>query len=102
MVALIETAHILRTQYGVDRGAVIDVLIEFLTRENVELLGLPTDRALSALVRARSLPGSPIPDALIVATAGWACALPVFTFDRERCTRGGGGHSVMPLDCDCR
>ena len=83
LVALVETAHVLRTQYGVDRADVVEVLIELLTRENVQLLGLPKTDALAALVRARALPGSPIPDALIAATAAWADALPLYTFDLE-------------------
>jgi predicted nucleic acid-binding protein len=83
IVALVETAHVLRTQYGVARADVLEVLIELLTRENIELLGLPKEAALSVFVRARSLPGGPIPDALIAATAEWAKALPVYTFDQE-------------------
>lgn len=89
LIALIETAHVLRTQYGVERADVIEVLIELLTRENVELLGLPKPNALEALVRARSLPGTPLPDALIAATASWAGALPLYTFDEQM-----GDHGV--------
>jgi len=83
IVALVETAHVLRTQYGVDRSDVLEVLIELLTRESIELLGLPKEAALAAFVRARPLAGSPLPDALIAATAEWAKALPVYTFDQE-------------------
>ena len=78
---LVETAHVLRTQYGVPRADVVATLIELLTRANVEVLGLPTERTLQALVSARSLPGTPIPDALIAAVARWTGALPVYTFD---------------------
>lgn len=88
LVALIETAHVLRTQYGLERADVIDVLIELLTRENIHLLGLANADALSALVRARSLPGSPLPDAMIVAQARSADALPLHTFDREMARHG--------------
>lgn len=83
LVALVETAHVLRTQYGVERSDVIDVLIELLTRENIQLLGLPKADALSALVTARSLSGGPIPDSLIAASARWAGTLPLYTFDEE-------------------
>jgi predicted nucleic acid-binding protein len=88
LVALVETAHVLRTQYGVERGDVLEVLFELLTRENVELLGLPKNEALAAFVRARPLAGSPIPDALMAATATWARALPVYTFDRDFARHG--------------
>lgn len=83
LVALVETAHILRTQYGVERADIVDALIELLTRENVITLGLPSSNALAALVHARSLPGGPIPDAFITATASWARALPLYTFDED-------------------
>jgi predicted nucleic acid-binding protein len=83
LVALMGTAHVLRTQYAIERAAIVDVLIELLTRQNVTTLGLPTSDALAALVNARSLPGSPIPDAFIAATASWADALPLYTFDED-------------------
>ncbi len=83
LVALIETAHVLRTQYGVERADIVDVLIQLMTRENVTPLGLPRSDTLGALVRARSLPGSPIPDAFIAATATWAGATPLYSFDED-------------------
>ena len=83
LVALVETAHVLRTQYGVERADIVDALIELLTRENVTVLGLPSSNALAALVHARALPGGPIPDAFIAATASWAGAVPLYTFDED-------------------
>lgn len=83
LVALVETAHVLRTQYGVARADVVEALIELLARENVTLVGLGKADALAALVRARSLPGNPIPDAFICATAQTARALPVYSFDAD-------------------
>lgn len=80
---LVEAGHVLRTQYGISRADVVATLIELLTRHNIEVLGLPTDRAVEALVSARSLPGAPIPDALIAAVARWTGALPLYTFDEE-------------------
>ena len=81
LVALVETAHVLRTQYGVSRPDVVSTLIELVTRENLEVLGLPKAEALGALVRARSLPGGPIADAFVAATARSAGAVPIYTFD---------------------
>ena len=83
-VALAECAHVLRTQYGVERADIIDSLIGLTQRENVRVLGLRTDVLVGVLVRARQLPGRPIPDALIVATALAADALPLATFDRDQ------------------
>ena len=83
LVVLVETAHVLRTQYGIERADVLETLVELLTRENVVLLGLPNADAVAALVRARSLRGSPIPDAIIAAAASVAGALPLYTFDED-------------------
>jgi predicted nucleic acid-binding protein len=83
-VALAECAHVLRTQYEVGAGDVIDSLIALVQRENVRVLGLRTDILLDVLVRARQLPGRPIPDALIVASSLAADALPLATFDRDQ------------------
>jgi predicted nucleic acid-binding protein len=82
VVVLVETAHVLRTQYGVARSAVIEALLELVRRENVGILGLSTDDVTDALVRARAMPGRPIPDALITAIARAAGAVPIYTFDR--------------------
>jgi predicted nucleic acid-binding protein len=83
LVALVEAVHVLRTQYGLGSEAIIGLLIELLQRRNIELLGMRTEAAIALLVRARSLPGRPLPDALIVAAAVEADALPLATFDRD-------------------
>ena len=83
-VALAECAHVLRTQYGVERAHILESLIALVQRENVRVLGLRTDVLLGVLVRARQLPGRPIPDALIVAGSLTADALPLATFDRDQ------------------
>lgn len=83
-VALAECAHVLRTQYAVGREAILESLIALVQRENVRVLGIRTDALLGILVRARSLPGRPIPDALIVAASLGSDALPLVTFDRDQ------------------
>lgn len=84
IVALAECAHVLRTQYDVDQRDIIDSLIGLVQRENVRVLGLRTDLLVELLVRARALPGRPIPDAMIVASTLAADALPLATFDRDQ------------------
>jgi predicted nucleic acid-binding protein len=83
-VALAEAAHVLRTQYGVEQRDILDALIGLIQRENVHVLGLRPDVVLGVLVRARQLPGRPVPDALIVAGCLAADALPLATFDRDQ------------------
>lgn len=87
-VALVECAHVLRTQYGVDRADIIEGLIGLIQRQNVTLLGQRADLLLGTLVRARSLPGRPIPDAFIVAASLDADAVPLATFDRAQARYG--------------
>ena len=80
-VALAECAHVLRTQYDVAQRDIVESLIAFVQRENVTVLGLRADVLVGMLVRARDLPGRPIADAMIVASAVAADALPLATFD---------------------
>ena len=91
-VAIAECAHVLRTQYQVDQSDILDSLIGLVQRANVRVLGMRTDLLLGVLVRARQLPGRPIPDALIVAASVAADALPLATFDREQ---GRYGISIL-------
>ena len=83
LVVLIETAHVLRTAYGVDRGAVVGVLIELLTRENMRLIGMSNEVALIALAGARATASGPVADALIAAQARSAGAMPLYSFDKD-------------------
>lgn len=89
VVVLLETAHVLRTQYDVPRRTVLNTLIKMVTRENIEVLGLARDAVIEALLRARTIPGAPLPDALVVATVADAGALPLYSFDK-----GMGRHGV--------
>ena len=84
LVALAECAHVLRTQYDVPSPDVIETLIAFVQRENVRVLGVRVDVLVEMLVRARSMPGRPIPDAMIVAASVDANAMPFATFDRAQ------------------
>jgi predicted nucleic acid-binding protein len=83
-VALAECAHVLRTQYGVAKTDIVESLIGLVQRENIRVLGGRTDLVVEMLVRARAMRERPIPDALIVAAALDAGALPVATFDRDQ------------------
>lgn len=84
IVALAECAHVLRTQYDVAQRDIIEALIEFVQRVNVRVIDMPVDLLIESMVRARELPGRPIPDALIVAASRAVGALPLATFDRGK------------------
>ena len=84
VVALAECAHVLRTQYGVEQRDIVDSLIDFVQRANVTVVDADLDLLVGTLVRARSMPGRPIPDAMIVAALAAAGALPIATFDQDQ------------------
>ena len=86
--ALAVCAHVLRTHYAVEGLDIIDSLIGLVQRENVRVLGLRTDMLVEMLVRARLMPGRPIPDAMIVAATLAADAVPLVTFDRGQARYG--------------
>lgn len=46
LIALVEAAHVLRTQYGVPRTDVVTTLIDLVTRENVATLELHRCRGI--------------------------------------------------------
>jgi predicted nucleic acid-binding protein len=85
-VVLAECAHVLRTGYEVPARDVVDSLIDLVQRENIRMLGVSTELVVQHLVLARSMPGRPIPDALIVAAAvaGGAEYLATFDLDQRR------------------
>jgi predicted nucleic acid-binding protein len=83
LVALVETAHVLRTQYGISRADILDTLVELLTRHNISVLGMPKGDVLTGLIGAKAISDSPIADALIAAAAKSAAALPLYSFDKD-------------------
>ena len=84
VVALAECAHVLRTQYGVDQRDIIDSLIDLVQRANVRIVDANADHLVAMLVRARSMPGRPVPDAMIVAALTAADSVPIATFDQDQ------------------
>jgi len=88
LVSIVETAHVLRTEYGVARHDIVDTLLDLARRESVHILGMEHDDVVDAFVRAHAMPGRPIPDAFIVIAARAANALPLITFDRQMARYG--------------
>lgn len=86
--ALAAAWPVVRTEYGVARAPIVDVLLDLVRRENVHVLGLPRDAIVEALVLARAMPGRPVSDALIAVGARAAGTLPLVTFDRRMARYG--------------
>ncbi len=93
-IALAECAHVLRTRYGVDQRDIIDSLIDLVQRANIRVVDANAERLVAMLVRARSMPGRPIPDAMIMAALAAADAVPIATFDQDQ--RRYGVHTREP------
>jgi predicted nucleic acid-binding protein len=83
LVALSETAHVLRSFYRMPRSELVNTLIDLMTRANVAPLEVSKADVIDALIRARAFESSPITDALIAASARANAALPVYTFDKK-------------------
>ena len=81
-VAIAEVAHVLMSTYRVPRAHVVDQLVAFLRRDNVDTLNIPKALTLAALAKCRPSGRVSIPDALIWAAAR-AEETPVYTFDRR-------------------
>lgn len=82
--ALAEIGHVLRSVYGIERGDVVALLIDFVQRHNIEVRGLDKSEVVAALELCRPSGRVSIPDALI-----WAVArsIPgesaIYTFDQR-------------------
>ena len=72
----------------VEQGDIIESLIGLVQRQNVRIMGQRADLLVETLVRARTLAGRPIPDALFDAAALERGALPLATFDRAQARYG--------------
>ena len=83
LVALAETAHVLRSFYRLPRPQIVEVLIDLITRANVAPLEVSKSDVIEALVRARAFESAPVTDALIAASATASAALPIYTFDKQ-------------------
>ena len=79
-VALVETAYVLTSVYGIPREAVVDHLVALLRKENIDTLGMPKAVAIEALRLCRPSHRVSFADALIWATAR-ANRAAVFTLD---------------------
>ena len=82
VIALVETAYVLTSVYGVERARVVDVLIELLARANIATHELPRERVTEALGLCRHSGRVSFADALIWASAAHVDA-EVFTFDQR-------------------
>ena len=82
-VALAEAAFVLTSVYRVPRHDVVESLMGFLGKANINTFGLDRDLALQALLMCRSSGRVSFADALIWAEARSAGSETVYTFDQR-------------------
>lgn len=82
-VALAETAFVLTSVYRGDREQVVDNLMEFLQKGNIETFGLDKEYALQGLLMCRPSGRVSFPDALIWAAAKSSGRNVVYSFDQR-------------------
>jgi predicted nucleic-acid-binding protein len=78
-----ESAFALGHYYGLAREAIVDLLVDLLSRVNIDTLDVERGRAIEGLRMCRSSGRVSFGDALIWAAARSRPARPVCTFDRR-------------------
>lgn len=82
-IALMETAHVLRTVYSVPRESIVDHLIELIRKENISVLGIYESIAVQALLMCRPSGRVSIADAMIWASARSNKIETIYSFDQR-------------------
>jgi Predicted nucleic-acid-binding protein, contains PIN domain len=80
-LALAEIGFVLTRAYNVDRALAVDVMIDFLNRENISVFGLVNEAAIEALVLCRRSGRVSFVDALQWAVVRSAVPPRIWTFD---------------------
>jgi predicted nucleic acid-binding protein len=80
-VALLEAAHVLRTQSSLSREQIVDTLTEFVQRENILIRNLQRDVVVEALRLCRPSGRVSFGDAMIWAALRCAPPARLFSFD---------------------
>jgi predicted nucleic acid-binding protein len=82
-VALAEVAYVLMSVYHIARADVVDALIDFVQRPEIDIDDLDRGLVVQGLLLCRPSGRVSIADALIWATARSRGATVIFTFDRR-------------------
>lgn len=81
--SIIELVHVLRTEYGSRNPELGQTLIEFLSRERVELVDADQGATVAAIRWSMRMSARRIPDAIIAAAAEHARCDAIATFDER-------------------
>ena len=78
---ILETIHVLRTQYGVANPVLSELLVRLLSRRNVTVSDADKSGLIGALYWAQGVSARRISDAIVVAAAQQAGVEAIATFD---------------------
>lgn len=82
-IVLAESAYVLESVYEYTRAEVVDALMSFIQRRNIQLLSISKVLALEALNMCRGSRRHSFADALLWAEARHHRATQIYTFDRR-------------------
>ena len=80
---VLETVHVLRTQYGFANPVLSELLVRFLSRRNVTVSDADKSGLIGALYWTQGVSARRISDAIVVAAAQRAGAEAIATFDEK-------------------
>lgn len=83
IIAILETAHVLRTGYGHERRPIAEALIGLVERQNMVVPEVPKEHVLRWLDAWRHGVADSIGDALIAASMSARAAPAIITFDHR-------------------
>lgn len=94
---LSETAFVLRSSYRYPWRDIIDALVQFVLRENIDVVDLPKDSVVAAFLKARDNARISLGDALIMAQMRASGHHEIYSFDTRF-----GDESITVLDKPAR
>jgi predicted nucleic acid-binding protein len=83
LIVLAELGFLLTRFYKIDRSRVVAVLVDLLSRANIEAHEIPTHLAAEALQFCASSGRTSFADAMLLATARASAGATIWTFDRS-------------------
>lgn len=82
-IVLSEVSYVLHKEYGRSRDEILEVLMEFLQRENVRVIDARKELVVASLSRARETTKLSFGDALILAQMRSSGIREIYSFDKD-------------------
>jgi predicted nucleic acid-binding protein len=82
-IVLSEVSYVLHKEYGRSRDEILEVLVEFLQRENVSVIDARKELVVASFSRARETTKLSFGDALILAQMRSSGIKEIYSFDKD-------------------